>query len=112
MTWANRRQVVVSEFYGDPNARFARSLMCDLIARVQGMRTHPYGISNGDPGATMNGYAVSPQTFVGLNTGVGATTAFRNGDAADIASGLVDGPGGDPARRIFAQRLQRRGWSG
>jgi hypothetical protein len=38
----------------------------------------------------------------------GSGIPYRPGGSATIDSGLVEGPLGDPARRIFAQRLARR----
>jgi hypothetical protein len=107
--WANQQGGVVTEFGEDPNGRAtARNLLTEIWFRVQGTRTHPYAPENGDPSITFNGLGPPPQTFKGMATGLGGATPYRNGGSATIASGLVEGPLGDPARRIFASRMRRR----
>ncbi|MEV4557787.1 hypothetical protein AB0K51_12395 [Kitasatospora sp. NPDC049285] len=112
--FANQYVAPVSEFGEDPNGRStARGLLTEIWTRVQGFRTHPYGPADKDPSITFNGYAIAPQDFRGLGNQLGpGTVPYRNGGYATIASGLVEGPLGDPSRRIFAQRLARRQPSG
>lgn len=106
--FANQRARADSVFGIGPDARQGLGLLADLWARVQGARTHPYGAEKADPSITWNGYAQTAQEFRGLNNAPGGSTPYRNGGSATIASGLIEGPLGDPARRIFAQRLKRQ----
>lgn len=109
MMFANEGRQSVPTFGVGPDARQGLGLVRDLWQRVQGARTHAYGIEKSDPGITFNGtIAESPQHFRGLSAPAGGGVPYRNGGSATIASGLVEGPMGDPARRIFAQRLKRQ----
>lgn len=105
--FANQYTLPVAEFGEGPDSRQGRGLLREIWTRVQGFRTHPYGPEKSDPSITWNGYADSPQKFTGLNT-LGGGVPYRNGAFASIDTGLVEGPMGDPARRIFAQRLARQ----
>lgn len=106
--FANQFTRPTAEFGEGPDARQGRGLLADLWSRVQGARTHPYGAEKSDPSITWNGYAENPQDFAGLNAPLGGGVPFRNGGNATIDTGLVEGPLGDPARRIFAARLKRQ----
>jgi hypothetical protein len=106
--WANQVVQAVSNFGIGPDARQGLGLVRDLWQRVQGARTHPYAAEKSDPSITWNGYAQNPQDFTGFNVPLGGGVPYRNGGSATIASGLVEGPMGDPARRIFAARLKRQ----
>lgn len=109
MSAANQYLAPVSEFGEDPNGRgTARGLLGEIWTRVQGLRTHPYGPADKDASTTFNGYAAPPQDFRGMNAINAGATPYRNGGYATIASGLVEGPLGDPSRRVFAQRMARR----
>lgn len=105
---ANQYIAPVSEFGADPHDQVAAGLLQSIWTRLQGFRTHPYGPAQKDPSITFNGYAASPQHFRGLQSPLGAGTPYRNGNSPMIDTGLVEGPMGDPARKIFAQRLARR----
>lgn len=105
--FANQYVHPVAEFGEGPDSRQGRGLLREIWTRVQGLRTHPYGPEKSDPSITWNGYADPPQKFTGLNNAGGALP-YRNGGFATIDTGLVEGPMGDPARRIFAQRLARQ----
>lgn len=105
--WANQVRQAISNFGVGPDARQGLGLVADLWARVQGARTHPYAPEKSDPSITWNGYAQNAQDFTGFNLPLGGGVPYRNGGSATISSGLVEGPMGDPARRIFAQRLKR-----
>ncbi len=109
---ANQRTVPVAEFGADPRDRFAAGLLTGIWTRLQGFRTHPYGPADKDPSTTFNGYTHSSQEFHGLQAQMGGGLPYRNGDTPKLDSGLVEGPLGDPARRIFAQRLARRSTGG
>lgn len=106
--WANQIAQAVSNFGVGPDARQGLGLVRELWSRVQGARTHPYGPEKSDPSITWNGYAQRPQDFKGFNMPLSGGVPYRNGGSATIATGLVEGPMGDPARRIFAQRLKRQ----
>jgi len=109
MRFANEYTAPTAEFGPDPVgsvARQGRGLFAEIWSRVQGARTHPYGPERSDPSTTFNGVAQAPQQFEGFTSGGG--TPYRNGGAATLSSGLVEGPMGDPARRIFAARLARQ----
>lgn len=106
--FANEYRETVTCFGVGPDARQGLGLLRDLWQRVQGARTHPYGPEKSDPSITWNGYAQAPQDFKGLNAPLGGGMPYRDGGSADISSGLIEGPLGDPARRIFAQRLKRQ----
>jgi hypothetical protein len=111
MRWANSFTQVVTLFGDDPTSggRQGRGILADIWQRVQGARTHPYGPEKADPSTTWNGVLLGDsQQFRGADFLLGGGVAYKDGGAADISSGLVEGPMGDPARRIFAQRLARR----
>jgi hypothetical protein len=108
MMFANEGRQQVATFGVGPDARQGLGLFRELWSRVQGARTHPYGLEKSDPSITWNGVAQAPQNFRGLNAPMGGSVPYRNGGNATIASGLIEGPMGDPARRIFAQRLKRQ----
>lgn len=102
---ANAYRAAITEYGADPRDRLAGNLLRDIWTRLQGARTHPYGPMQGkDPSITWNGLAAAPQAFHGLQTPGG--TPYTG--TPMLADGLVEGPLGDPARRIFAQRLARR----
>jgi hypothetical protein len=105
--FANQSVRPIAEFGEGPDSRQGRGLLAELWTRVQGARTHPYAPEKSDPSITWNGVGGSPQNFQGLNAPLSGGTPYRNGGSAYIDSGLVEGPMGDPARRIFAQRLKR-----
>lgn len=106
--FANQRRTVVSDFGVGPDARQGLGLFRELWSRVQGARTHAYGLEKSDPTWTFNGVAQAPQSFKGLSAPGGGGVPYRNGGSPTIASGLIEGPMGDPARRILAQRLKRQ----
>jgi hypothetical protein len=109
--WANERVQPVIDFTEDPHAP-GRGILHEIWTRVQGLRTHPYRPEKSDPSITFNGLAQGPQDFRGLGQLGAGTVPYRNDGFAFLDTGLVEGPLGDPARRIFAQRLARRQASG
>jgi hypothetical protein len=106
--FANETRQTVAQFGVGPDARQGLGLLRDLWSRVQGARTHPYAPEKSDPSITWNGYARPVQEFRGFGVSTGGAIPYRNGGNATLASGLVEGPMGDPARRIFAARLKRQ----
>jgi hypothetical protein len=110
--WANEQRQQVVDFGEDRRAP-GRGLVREIWARVQGFRTHPYAPAQGkDPSITFNGLAAAPQDFSGLGQLAVGGLPYRNDGFATLDTGLVEGPLGDPSRRIFAQRLARRAASG
>lgn len=108
-TFANSYIAPVQEFGEDQlGAGLFRGMWRDIWARVQGHAGQAYyGGADGDPERTFGGVGNSPQSFVGVAMGVRTQAVTNNGAYPTIASGIVEGPMGDPARRIFAARLQR-----
>jgi hypothetical protein len=106
--FANQYQRLDAGFGVGPDARQGLSLVALLWERVQGFRTHPYAPEKSDPSITWNGVAAAPQDFTGLQFSLGGGAPYRDGGSATIDTGLVEGPMGDPARRIFAARLARQ----
>lgn len=107
--FANEFHQPIAQFGEDPNGLpTARGLLAQIWERVQGFRTHPYGPEKSDPSITWNGLAQPPQEFSGLQFALGGARPYTDGATATIDTGLVEGPMGDPARRIFAQRLARQ----
>jgi hypothetical protein len=102
----NAQRRVITVYGDDPNAAPARGLLRDMLARVQGFLVPAVVGAKGDPGLSFTGYAVAPQRFEGAAS-VATPHTFRDGGSADISSGIVAGPMGDPARRMFAARLRR-----
>ena len=109
--FANQRTVPVAEFGPDPRERHAGWLHWNTWVRLQGFFTAVYGPERSDPSTTFNGTLVTPpQHFAGLQPRPGSGVPYTG--QADISTGLVEGPLGDPSRRIFAQRLARRSAAG
>lgn len=108
MPLANAYTAPVQEFGQDPvGAGLFRGMWRDIWARVQGQAgTSYYGGADGDATATLGGYANSPQSFIGAGLARNPVTT-NNGAYPTISSGIVEGPMGDPVRRIFADRLGR-----
>jgi hypothetical protein len=77
--FANQQRAAVTNFGVGPDARQGLGLLRDLWQRVQGARTHPYGIEKSDPSITWNGYAENPQNFSGLNQPLGGGAPYRDG---------------------------------
>lgn len=97
---------VVVDYGPDPADSWVRGLVGNTIARIQGMLGQKaYGNVDGDPMTSWTGPANSPQSFHGASSRAVVTVVGRDGAYPDIASGIVEGPMGDPARRIFAARL-------
>lgn len=106
---ANATVTPAVEYAGDPYAEPRLHALQDEIAmRLQGYGSGVYGVANGDPSASFNGYAAPIQTFGPVSTQANPI-AYRDPAGATLETGLTDGAYSDPARRIFAQRLVRRG---
>lgn len=107
MGWANGRRRVVTDFGPDPANRPISALIGNVWARVNGRYSDAVLGSSFDPSRKLTGYADNPQSYVGVASRGHTTNVYRDGGHATIASGIVSGPMGDPARRIFAARLRR-----
>lgn len=107
--WANERPRVVVDYDADPNDRYASSLLSTLWRTVQSRFTAPYLPADDDPSRTFTGYVANTQGFMGAAFLAGNPVQYTDGGYPTIDTGLIEGPMGDPARRIFADRLRRRG---
>lgn len=104
----NARPRVVVDYGPDPAENWVRRLVGDTLARVQGwMGTRALVGADGDPATSLGGYAQSPQDFLGAASRSTTNVTSRDGAYPTIATGIVEGPMGEPARRIFAARLAR-----
>lgn len=100
----------VVDYGGDPyNEPRLHSIQDEAASRLQGHGSGTYGIANGDPSASFNGYAAPVQTFARVSAPGRNPVVYRDQSQGTIETGLVDGPYADPARRIFAARLAARG---
>lgn len=108
--FANQRRAVVTEYGDDPsNGRFL-SLMGRLWNSAQSAYTAPYRPADDDPnGMVFTGVHTAVQAFSGSDFLAANPVQYNNGGFPTIDTGLIEGPMGDPARRIFADRLRRRG---
>ncbi len=105
--FVNETAQVIRDYGPDPNRRHAARLLHDTAMRVQGMLVRPWLGADDDPYLTFSGYGPGLQDFVGAASPASTGVTFRDGGNAEISSGIVEGPMGDPARRIFADRLRR-----
>jgi hypothetical protein len=109
MTFANQRQAVVTEFADDPRDGLFASLFGRLWNTVQSRYTAPYLPADDDPnGNSFTGLAAPVQAFMGADFLAANHVTYTDGGYPTIDTGLIEGPMGDPARRIFADRLRRR----
>lgn len=110
---ANSYRRTLTEYGADPNDGRAIGLAAQLWRRVQATWATRYGIANGAPEVSFTGTVERSLPMMAGAAPLGANTnPYRGGGAATIETGLVEGPMGDPARRIFAQRMQRRNGGG
>jgi hypothetical protein len=107
--FANSYTAPVQEFGPDEFGEgLARGMFRDIWARVQARMGQAAWLGfDGDPVSTLGGYAQSPQNFQGAASRATTLVVGRDGGYPTISSGITEGPTGDPARRIFAARLQR-----
>lgn len=108
--FANQRAAVVSEFVDDPRDRQFQNLFGRLWNVVQSKYTAPYRPADDDPnGVVFTGLHQPVQAFMGADFLAANSIQYNDGGFPTIDTGLIEGPMGDPARRIFADRLRRRG---
>lgn len=108
--FANERRAVVTEYGDDPRDGVFQSLIGRLWNTVQSQYTAPYRPADDDPnGMSFTGLHKPVQAFMGADFLAGNPVQYANGAFPTIDTGLIEGPMGDPARKIFADRLRRRG---
>jgi hypothetical protein len=108
--FANQYRAPVSEFGADPRDSIFLRLAGRLWNTVQSQYTAPYRPADDDPnGMAFTGLAKPVQAFMGADFLAANAVQYNNGGFPTIDTGLIEGPMGDPARRIFADRLRRRG---
>lgn len=106
--FANEQPRTVVDFGPDPAESWVRRLVANTIARVQGRTGQAAVVGfDGDPGQTLGGYAATSQSFHGAASRATTNVTTRNDGYPDISTGIVEGPMGEPVRRIFAARLAR-----
>jgi hypothetical protein len=109
----NARRITITTFDPDPTGQVAVGLTANIWARVQAAWATRYGIANGSPAVSFTGYLTRTQPFLGNNAaGGGNANPYRNNGSPTIDTGLIEGPMGDPARRIFAERMARQAGGG
>jgi hypothetical protein len=110
VVFANERKTPVTEYGPDPsNTRFL-GLFGRLWNTAQSHYTAPYRPADDDPnGGVFTGLHRPVQAFMGADFLAANHVQYVNGAYPTIDTGLIEGPMGDPARRIFADRLRRRG---
>jgi hypothetical protein len=108
--FANERRAPITEYGADPRDGRFQSLMGRLWNTVQSRYTAPYLPADDDPnGRVFTGLHTPVQAFMGADFLPGNPVQYANGAFPTIDTGLIEGPMGDPARKIFADRLRRRG---
>jgi hypothetical protein len=108
--FANERRAAVTEFGADPRDGTFLALAGRLWNTVQAKYTAPYRPADDDPnGMVFTGLHTPVQAFMGADFLAANPVQYNNGAYPTIDTGLIEGPMGDPARRIFADRMRRRG---
>lgn len=108
--FANQYRAGITEYGADPRDGVFQSLMGRLWNTVQSHYTAPYRPADDDPnGMVFTGLHTPVQAFMGADFLAGNPVQYANGAFPTIDTGLIEGPMGDPARKIFADRLRRRG---
>ncbi|WP_367575280.1 hypothetical protein [Streptomyces griseoaurantiacus] len=108
--FANERRTVVTEYGGDPRDGRFQGLFGRLWNTVQSRYTAPYRPADDDPnGMVFTGLHQPVQAFMGADFLAANHVTYSDGAYPTIDTGLIEGPMGDPARKIFADRLRRRG---
>lgn len=95
----------VTDYGPDPRSPAAGAIH-DARVRLHGFLVRVVGVADADPAQTFNGAIPHELQQFNGNAGANAVTN-RDGGHPEISSALVEGPMGDPARRIFAARLRR-----
>lgn len=107
--FANAQRRAIVDYGADPRERFSGSLFGRLWNTAQSRYTASYRPADDDPSAVFTGLHQPVQAFMGADFLAANPVQYQNGGHPTIDTGLIEGPMGDPARRIFADRLRRRG---
>jgi hypothetical protein len=107
--FANERRTAITEYGADPRDGVTLGLIGRLWNTLQGHYTAGYRPADDDPSTVFTGLHAPVQSFMGADFLAGNPVQYANGGYPTIDTGLIEGPMGDPARRIFADRLRRRG---
>lgn len=108
MMFANQRPRAIVDYGADPRDRYASSLFGMVWKTVQGAYTAHYRPADDNPnGGVFTGLHKPVQAFLGADFLAPNKVQYNNGAFPTIDTGLIEGPMGDPARRIFADRLRR-----
>ncbi|MEU0788038.1 hypothetical protein ABZ341_41730 [Streptomyces sp. NPDC006173] len=108
--FANQERATVTEFGADPRDGVFQRLTGRLWNTLQSKYTAPYLPADDDPnGRAFTGLHNPVQAFMGADFLAANYVQYNDGGFPMIDTGLIEGPYGDPARRIFADRLRRRG---
>lgn len=94
----------VTDYAPDPNNPGGQAFR-SAMKYLQGFLQPVVGFGDADPARQFHGDGPAFQDFRG---GLGGAAPMSNGGYADIGSAITAGPMGDPAARIFADRLARR----
>lgn len=108
--FSNGERRAIVDYGADPRERYAGSLVSTLWRTVQSRFTAPYRPADDNPnGGVFTGLHQPVQAFMGADFLAANAVQYSNGGYPMIDTGLIEGPMGDPARRIFADRMRRRG---
>jgi hypothetical protein len=107
--FANGQRRAIVDYGADPRDGYSASLFSTIWNTVQSKFTAPYRPADDDPSTVFTGLHAPVQAFMGANFLAANHVQYANGQYPTIDTGLIEGPMGDPARRIFADRLRRRG---
>jgi hypothetical protein len=107
MRTANAVSRTVTDYGPNPHNPAAGAVR-DAMARLHGFLVPSVVGSDASAEATFHGYARPMQDFRGAAASTGNPVTNHDGGTPEISNALVEGPMGDPARRIFAARLRRR----
>lgn len=109
MAAANTYRRPIVEYGADPRDGITAGLIGRLWNTLQGAYTAPYRPDDNNPqGGIFTGTHAPVQAFMGADFLAANSVQYTNGAFPMIDTGLIEGPMGDPARRIFAERLARR----
>lgn len=101
MTAINAQSTAVTDYAPDPNGP-GRNLVASVTRYLHGFLQPVIGFGDADPARQFHGDGPKFQDFRG---GLGGAAPMSNGGYADIGSAVTVGEMGDPAARIFADRL-------
>ena len=103
----NARPRTVVDYDTDPRNP-AMQVFRDVLLRLHGFLVPAVLGGDADPETMFFGYGPELQDFKGAAAPGHNPVVYADPTGAEIGSAAVAGPSGDPARRIFADRLRRR----